>query len=446
MTMASTALPTQGKGPAAAPGLKMDLRKPALIGFAGFAVMVGVLGLWAALTVIGGAVIASGQAIVQGDAKVVQSLDGGMVAEILVADGDQVAAGEVLMRLDPTLLEVNLESARSRLAAALALQARLEAEQLRHEVLEFSYGPLPFALPDTAPHEARQREIFLARRAVLEGAREQLAETFLQTETRRRGLEGQLAATREQIALIEQDLGNMRDLAEQGLARQSQMSELQRAQSELQGRLATLEAEMAQLANSRREQELETLQRERSFMETVVTELRDATAQVDELTLEIVTRSAQLDRVELRAPVDGIVHEMQVTTLGGVIAPGAPVLNIIPSGNTMEFTLRVDPHSIDQVWQGQSAKVTLSAFDPQSTPQLAAQVTQISPDVVRDATTGQSYYRVILEVPGEELARLGEVELLPGMPIEAFLETGERSVLAYLVQPLSSHLRRAFRE
>lgn len=426
--------------------LNRDLSKPTLIGMAGFAVMVGVLGLWAAFTVIGGAVIASGQAIVQGDAKVVQSLDGGMVQEILVTDGDQVTAGEVMMRLDPTLLQVNLDSARSRLAAALALQERLEAEQLRLSTLEFDYTPLPFARPETAPHEASQREIFLARRAVLDGAREQLAETFVQTETRRRGLDGQITATREQIALIDQDLANMETLANQGLARQSQMSELQRTQSELLGRLATLEAEVAQLANSRREQELEILQRERNFMETVVTELRDATAQVEELTLEIITRTAQLDRVEVRAPVDGVVHEMQVTTLGGVIAPGEPILEVIPLGNTMEFTLRVDPHSIDQVWQGQSAKVTLSAFDPQSTPQLAARVTQISPDVVRDATTGQSYYRVDLEVPGAELARLGEVELLPGMPIEAFLETGERSVLAYLMQPLSSHLRRAFRE
>jgi len=427
-------------------GLNRDLRKPGLIGLVGFAIMIGVLGLWAATTVIGGAVIASGQAVVQGDAKVVQSLDGGMVETILIENGDQVGAGDVLVRLDPTLLQVNLSSARSRLAAALALQERLQAEQLRLPSLEFTYDTLPFDRPDTTAHEASQREIFLARRAVLDGARAQLAEVFVQSETRRRGLEGQITATSDQIALIEQDLENMRTLTQQGLARQSQMSELQRAQSELLGRLATLESELAQLDNNRRESELETLQRERSFMETVVTELRDATAQVEELTLEIITRSAQLDRVEIRAPVAGVVHEMQITTQGGVLAPGGTILEIIPSGNSMEFTLRVDPHSIDQVWQGQPAKVTLAAFDPQSTPQLTAAVTQISPDVVRDPATGQSYYRVGLEVPREELARLGEVDLLPGMPIEAFLETGDRSVLAYLMQPLSSHLRRAFRE
>lgn len=432
--------------PAPASGLNRDLRKPALIGLAGFAVMIGVLGLWAATTVIGGAVIASGQAIVQGDAKVIQSLDGGMVEAIMIEDGDHVAEGDLLMQLDPTLLRINLDSARSRLAAALALQERLQAEQLQMSSLEFSYDALPFARPDTSPHEASQQAIFMARRAVLEGARDQLAEVFVQSEARRRGLDGQVTATREQIALIEQDLENMRTLAEQGLARQSQMSELQRTQSELMGRLATLEAEQTQLANSLRESELETLQRERSFMESVVTELRDATAQVEELTLEIVTRSAQLDRVDIRAPVGGVVHEMQVTTQGGVIAPGETILEIIPLGNTMEFTLRVDPHSIDQVWQGQSAKVTLAAFDPQSTPQLEASVVQISPDVVHDPATGQSYYRVDLEVPTEELARLGAVEVLPGMPIEAFLETGDRSVLAYLMQPLSSHLRRAFRE
>lgn len=441
MTMSATEMPTAAVRP-----LNRDLRKPGLIGLLGFALMVGVLGFWAATTVIGGAVIASGQAMVQGDAKVVQSLDGGVVESIAVENGDRVLAGEVLMRLDPTLLAINLDIAQGRLAAALALEARLQAEQLGQGALEFSYGTLPFARPDTSPHEASQIEIFRARRAVLDGGREQLAEAFLQFENRRRGMDGQIAATRDQIDLVGLDLANLEGLVRDGLARQSQLTELQRAQSELFGRLAGLEADLAQLSNARREAELRTLQTERAFMESVVTELRDATAEIEELTLEIVTRSAQLDRIDIRAPVDGIVHEMQVTTVGGIIAPGATILEVIPQDGGMAFQLRVDPHAVDQVWQGQSASVILASFDPQTTPQLEASVTQISPDVVTDTATGQSFYRVDLEVPASELARLGDVDLMSGMPVEAYLETGDRTVLAYLMQPLTSHLRRTFRE
>lgn len=426
--------------------LNRDLRKPGLIGLAGLAVMVGVLGFWAATTVIGGAVIASGQAMVQGDAKVVQSLDGGMIESIAVANGDTVQAGDVLMRLDPTLVAINLDIAQSRLAAAMALRARLQAEQLRLDTLVFAYDPLPFAAPDTALHEASQIEIFRARLAVLQGGREQLLEANAQFETRQIGMAGQITATQAQIDLIGVDLENLRGLVEQGLARQSQLTELQRAEAELRGRLAGLEAELAQLSTASREAELRTLQTERAFMESVVTELRDATAEVEEMTLEIVTRTAQLDRIDIRAPVTGVVHEMQITTEGGIVAAGAPILEVIPQGGEMVFHVRVDPHAVDQVWRGQGARVIIASFDPQTTPQLEASVTQISPDVITDPVTGQQYYRVDLTVPPSEIDRLGAVDLMSGMPVEAYLETGDRTVLAYLLQPLTAHLRRTFRE
>lgn len=429
-----------------APILNIDMRKPGLIGAVGLVVLVGVLGLWALTTVIGGAVIASGQAMVQGSSKQVQSLDGGIIAQIAVENGDIVQQGDLLVQLDPTLLQINLEIAENRLAAALAQQARLRAEQLGARSLEFTYPALPFAHPDTTPHEAGQREIFAARAAVIDGGREQLAEAFLQFENQRRGIEGQISATQSQIDLLGEDLGNLRDLVGQGLARQSQLSELQRAEADLIGRMATLEADLARLTNARRNSELATLQTERGFMEGVVTELREVTTLIEELTLEIATQTAQLERIDIRAPVTGIVHEMQVTTLGGVVSPGETLLQVVPLGEGMEFELQVDPMSIDQVHPGQAGRVMIASFDPQSTPQLEAHVTTVSPGVITDPATGRSFYRVGLSVTPAELERLGEVILMPGMPVEAFLETGDRSVLAYLLQPLSSNLRRAFRE
>ncbi|MDZ4138395.1 MAG: HlyD family type I secretion periplasmic adaptor subunit [Erythrobacter sp.] len=426
--------------------LHTSLRQPAMIGWIGMLVLVGVLGAWASFTVIGGAVIAQGQAIVHGKPKLVQSLDGGIIDAIAVQNGDQVTAGQLLVRLDPTLLTINLDIARGRLADALALKARLEAEQLGLAAPVFDYPDLPFATLDTARHEAGQRQIFAARAEVRHGRREQLAETLQQFGNQIKGTEGQITATRDQLLYLEKDLANVRSLVDQGLARQSQMTDLQRARADLLGQLSAQEADLARIRNAMRDSELETLQGEHSFMEDVVTELREVTAKTEELLLEIVTRSAQLDRIEIRAPVTGIIHEMQVATIGGVVAPGATMLEVIPLERGVDFELRVDPRAIDQVHPGQRAQVVMASFDPRNTPKLEGQVVTVSPGAITDPKTGQSFYRIALTVSPEELARLGDVRLMPGMPIEAFLETGDRTVLTYLLQPLTSQIRRAFRE
>lgn len=423
-----------------------DTRRPARTGLIGLILLLGVFGGWAHFTQISSAVIASGQAIVHGRPKLVQTLDGGVVQTIAVQNGDIVQQGQLLLQLDPTLLAINLDIARGRLAAALALQARLMAEQLGQATLGFTYPALPFAPPDTTAEEAGQREIFAARTAVLQGGRAQLTEAQLQLDNQIAGVAGQVTAIREQMGLLQRDIDNQTTLVAQGLSRQSQLGDLQRNMSQLGGQLASLEAEQARLINAQRDRELETLQAERSFMEEVVTDLHEVTTQVEELTLEIVTRSAQLDRIEIRAPAGGIINELQITTIGGVVAPGATILEVVPLDQGMDFELRIDPRSIDSVYPGQAGQVQMSAFDAQSTPKLTAHVTTISAGAVSDPRTGQSFYRVGLEVSAAELARLGDVTLMPGMPVEAFLHTGDRSVLTYLLSPIATHLQRAFRE
>lgn len=424
----------------------LDTRRPGRLGVLGLIMLLGVLGTWAATTVIGGAVIASGQIIVHGKPKLIQSLDGGTVADILVQNGDVVVAGDVLLRLDPTILAVNLDIARSRLGANLAMVARLRAEQLGRAQPEFRYPTFPFSTPDTTQHEASEKAIFDARAAVLTGARAQLVESLRQADSQTEGVLGQIAALEDQIAFLDRDLANMQSLIASGLARQSQMSDLQRNRSQLLGQLSALQSELARVDTARRNAQLTNLQAERSFMEEVVTQLREATSLTQELTLEIVNRHAQLDRIVIRAPSSGIVHELQVSTLGGVVAPGATILEVIPLDEGMDFELRVDPRAIDQVYPGQAARVVMASFDPQTTPQLAAEVTTVSPDVITDPQTGQSFYRVGLAVPLEELARLGDVALVPGMPVEGYLETGERTILTYLLHPVTAHVQRAFRE
>lgn len=426
--------------------LRSDLGTATVAGAVASIALLGALVFWAWVTPIGGAVIAQGQAVVRGNAKLVQSLDGGLVKAIYAENGDQVAEGQVVLSLDPTLLQANLDIALNRLAAALARAARLQSEQVGLAEPAFTYDRLPFALPDMMREEEGQRRIFAARAEVMTGRRAQLAERLAQLGSQRTGLDGLIASKQNQLALIGRELANVRALYDQGLARESQLLDLQRGEAELLGQLAGHRSELAQLAMAGRDAELEVVQAERSFREQVVTELRETRTEAEELVLEIISLLRQLDRIEVRAPVAGVVHEMQASTVGGVIAPGAVILQVVPLAEGVVFEARVDPRQIDQVHTGQTAHVVFPAFDQRTTPRLAGQVGWVSPTAITDPATGQTYYRIELSIPPGELARLGNARPIPGMPVEAFLETTDRSVLDYLLLPLQAQIARAFRE
>lgn len=410
-----------------------------------------ILVVWASFTQISGAVIAQGQVVARGQTKQVQNLDGGIVAEIRVKNGDLVREGDLLMRLDPTLLQVNLDIAHNRLADALTQKARLEAEQLGLTSIDFS----DLLTPAMQSHlkglsmdkqQAGQAQIFVARRDVLRGTTAQLGEKIAQIENQRDGTEAGIAAKQDQLLLLQKELANVTELNRQGLARESQVLDLQRTQSEMLGQISEQQSELARLANSVRDAEMEILQTDRTFKEEVVTKLRETTNAAEELILQIVTTQKQLDRVEIRAPSDGVVHEMQAATIGGVVAPGATILQVVPSNAGFQYELRLDPRSIDQVFVGQNTTVKFPAFSTRSTPDIIGKVSVVSPASVTDAATGQVFYRLELDVPPAELAKLGDLELVPGMPVEAFIQTSNRSVLSYLTQPLTDQMSRAFRD
>lgn len=412
--------------------------------------LLAAFGLWAHLTWIDSAVAATGQVIVRGKPKTVQSLDGGVVEEILVRSGDRVAAGQLLLRLDPTLIRVNLDITRTRLAEALARRARLEAEDQGLAAPVFAYAALPFAAPDTAGPEAGQRRIFAARAELDAGRRAQLAEKLSQFARQAEGVEATIAARRAQLGFIDRELGTSRRLLEQGLMRESQILQLERSRAEMQGSLGEAQAERARIGNAMQDARIEVDQAERQFREDVATELQKTRAEIDEAVTQIVTLERQLQRVEIRAPAAGIVHEMQMTTLGGVVPPNGTILQIIPVDEGVEIELTLDPREIDRVHPGQKAGVVFPAFDHRETPRLAGHVTSVSPMAVSAGTgeEGRSFYRLGLALDPGEVERLkGKASaIVPGMPIEAFLETGEHTVLSYLVQPLASQITRAFRE
>lgn len=432
------------------PQPRTALRPAGLAGMVATLVMLAMLILWASMTYLDSAVATQGQVIVRGKPKMVQSLDGGVVETILVHDGDRVTAGQLLMRLDPTLLKVNLDIARTRLAEALARKARLEAEDLGLAAPRFVYDPLPFAAPPTAEPEEGQRRVFDARQQLAEGRQAQLAERLAQFDRQIEGIEASIAAKAEQLGYLDRELANSRKLFEQGLMRESQILALQRQRAEMKGSLAEAEADRARTGNSRQDAQIEVEQAERQFREDVVTDLRTTQTEIEETTIQIVTTERQLERVEIRAPASGIVHEQQVTTLGGVVPPNGTILQIIPVEEGVELELMLDPREIDRVHSGQKATVIFTAFDQRSTPRLAGHITSISPNVVtgrgKDGSD-KSFYRLGLELAPGEIERMeaGSV-VVPGMPVEAFLETGEHTVMDYLLQPLVGQLIRTFRE
>ena len=422
------------------------LKRPVRLAALAFALLLAIGGLWAGNTMISGAVISSGQVMVKGEAQKLQSLEGGTVAAILVKNGDHVSAGQILVQFDPRLVATNLNIARARLAGALALRARLHAEQAGLTAPVFDPPALPFAPPDFRAEAEGQRQIFAARAAVLTGQRDRLAETLAQLDSQSQSIAAQIAAKTEEIRLTDEQIANQQALLDQGLTRQSQLSDLRRGHASLLGQLAALQAEASRLITAGRDARLETLQGERSFQEKVATDLREAEAKVEELTLEILTRQQQLAQMTLRAPQDGVVHELKLSTIGGIVAPRDTVAEVIPLAAGLHFEVQVDPRGIDEVYIGQQSEVSFAALDPRRAPKLQATVAAISPDAITDPRSGRSYYRVDLALPETEIARLDGQTLLPGMPVTAYLVTSNRSVLAYLMHPLTSQMEMAFRE
>ncbi|WP_407491788.1 HlyD family type I secretion periplasmic adaptor subunit [Pseudooceanicola sp. MF1-13] len=428
------------------PKLRTGLRAASWLGLVAAVALFSAFVYWAQSTNIAGAVIATGTVEVVGKPKSVQHLDGGVVEEILVEDGQSVTQGDVLVRLDATLLSANLDIYRTRLSEAIALRERLLAEQVGADQITLSADDPLTAGVDIASHRDGQAAIFEARRIFEAGRREQLTEKIAQFRNQTTGVEGLIASKEEQLKLLEDELASVQSLADKGLARANAVLALRRNQADLLGQIAEPRSELARIQNSIRDTELEILQGERQMREQVATELRQVTNNIHELRQQILSTEKQLSRIDIRAPVTGRIHEMQITTLGGVVPPGATILQIVPVDEALSFSVRVDPASIDQVYVGQDATLRFPAFNQRTTPELYGAVIDVSPTSVVDEATGMAFYRVRVSADDEELARLGDNRLVPGMPVETYLQTGDRSVLSYLMKPLSEQLNQAFRE
>jgi HlyD family secretion protein len=412
------------------------------------ALLVVGFGLWAALTPIAGAVIASGRIDVSQSRQVLQHPEGGRIAAILVAEGDRVAAGQILLRLDGQALRSDLVVTETQLVEATIERARLEAEgDGRAEIrLPADLEGLVVAHPDLATLKQAALRHLAARTAETAAERDQLALRRTQIADQIKGLQAQAAATERQIALLERDLATQHSLLDQGLAQASRVLSAERELAQLDGALAGLEAAEAEAESRSSEAALEALRVDAARRDRLLADLRVASAQAAELTERRSALKARITGLDLRAPAAGIVLGLATTSAGAVLRPAEPALYIVPQDRPYVIVARVDPGDIDQIHPGQPARLRLSAFDSRRTPDLTGRVEAVSADALADQAQGRSFYRVEVALSAGEVDRLGPAPLLPGMPVEVFVTTRDRTPLAYLTAPLRDYFRRAFRD
>ncbi len=419
------------------------------LGLLALAILVGGFGTWAAITNISGAIIAPGQIVVDRNRQVVQHPDGGVVSEILIDEGDTVVADQVLLRLDPTLLQSRLSIVESQYFEIIARRARLQAERDGLEQISFPEELLTEAetSAEVAEQIEGQRSLFVARKASDARELEQLQKRADQIADQIVGIDAQQAALNEQLELIESELVDQQSLLDKGLAQASRVLALKREKSNLMGTVGELTAQKAQSEGRITELDLEAIKLETQRREEAISEIRDLQVNEREMAEERRALREQLDRLDIRAPVSGVIYGLTVFTPRSVIRAADPVLFLVPQDRPLIIEARVDPIHIDQIRLGQEVLLRFSALDQRSTPELVGQVTQVSADAFQDDNTGLSFYMAEVTLSEGEIDRLPEgVTLIPGMPVESFLRTEDRTPLAYFVKPLSDYFAKAFRE
>jgi HlyD family secretion protein len=410
--------------------------------------LVGGLGGWAATTHLDGAIVARGQLAVSGNVKLIQHRDGGIVERILVRDGMRVEAGQEMLALDDSALRGNYAIVEAQLVDLISKRQRLRAEQLGETEM-----PQAELLPgfDGMEHEmskalAAETALFKARRTAIAGQKAGISEQIRQLRAGVHGLDARLVATKDQVRLIGQELESVEALMAQGLTTQRQLLALQRARAELTGTIGQLETEIAQSNIAITRSELEISQVDLVQREQAERDLREVDARIAELMERRAAAREQLDRLVVRAPQTGLVSQLAVHTIGGVIAAGATVALIVPESDQLVVEARIRPTDIDQAAIGQTAEIRLQTVDARTLPPFAGKVTSISADVIVQPATRESYYLARISITDEARLRR-ERALVPGMPVEVFLATtGRRTALQYLLGPLTDQLSHAMRE
>lgn len=407
------------------------------------------IGGWASTMELSGAVIGQGTVVVDSSVKKVQHPTGGVVSELNVKDGDRVKAGDILVRLDQTQTLANATIITKSYEELLARQARLEAERDSASQIVFPRALLERARDanSEAAHAIQaERRLFDLRREARNGQKAQLKERSAQLRDEISGYNGQLGAKQKEVDFIHQELEGVRGLWQKNLVPITRLTALERDTARLEGERSQLSGMVAQAKGKISEIELQMIQIDQDLRTEVGKDLIEARAKISELSERKIAATDQLNRVDIRAPQNGRVHQLTVHTVGGVISPGEQIMLIVPDNDTLAVEVKIAPRDIDQVYVGQSAFMRFAALNERTTPEIEGDVSLVSADLTQDQRTGMSYYTSKISLKPEQLARLGSNKLVPGMPVDVFIQTTGRTALAYLIKPLREQAERAFRE
>ena len=410
--------------------------------------LLGGLGSWSALAEISGAVIAPGRIAVETNAKKVQHPEGGVVAELNVHEGDRVKAGELLLRLDDTVLRANLAIETKAFDELTALEARLIAERDGASDVRF---PESLAQRAVSNSEAKssiggQRTIFESRRTARETQRTQLSEQIAQLKSGIEGITAQRAARQQELSLIDEELKSVHALFEKKLVSLARVVALDRDRARIEGERGKLIADTASARGLIAEKRILMVRLDSEFRSEVVAELAEVHNKLNENVERKTAAAERLSRVDVRAPVSGKVHQLNVFTVGGVIGSGEVAMLIVPEEDKLVVDALVEPHEIEHLHIGQKAVVRFTAFSDRNLKDATGEITVISPDLVEDEQSRQRFYRIKLSVEPPTGPTGRPLTLIPGMPVEAFIVKGDRTVLSYLIKPIRDQMQHMFRE
>ena len=406
----------------------------------------GGLVFWSVFAPFEGAVLASGAVTVESNQQAVQHLEGGIVGEIFVTEGDRVDEGQVLIALDGTAVQARLSSVEARLFELLGREARLLAERDDLDVLTVRASLADLAdNPRMQSIMGSQQELMQARAASRSTQVALLNQTVLQLRRRVKGRESEIEANLKQASLLEEEMVSLQPLVEKQLVARPRIVGLQRELAQLEGAREALSAEVATTKIQIGEAQIELNQLTEGFLEQVLTELRDVQTQASELAEQRVAAQDQLTRLLVLAPRAGRVLGVQTHTLGGVISPRDPIMHIVPENDPLIARVRISPSDIDKVSPGNEAVLRFPAFSANVTPEVFGTVIKVSADALQDPVSGQFFFEADVAIPDDRLANQS-FALVPGMPVDASVKTESRTVLSYLLKPLGDAMSKTFRE
>ena len=405
------------------------------------------LGIWSSFAPLESAAIASGVVETESSRKTIQHLEGGIVREILVADGDAVRTGQVLIWLDDTRARAEVQSLQGQLWDATAREARLQAEQQGQEQVLFP------ARMETAGNESAsaaavltaQRNIFETRRQVFRSQLAVVREKRLQVDKEILGLRAQETAVAQRAEIAREELDMVATLVSKGLERRPRLLNLEREVADIQGRRGEIAAHISRAEQVINESQATLLKLESDRQNEIAQSLREAQNQIFQLRERLRAAEDQLSRTEVKAPEDGVITDLRIHTPGGVIGAGAPLMDMVPRHDRLIVTARIKPEDIDVVHPGLNADVHLLPYNQRRAPRLSGTVTHVSADRLVDKRTEQPYYATKIRVQDARIAEHG-IRIIPGMPAQVFITTGRSTVALYALRPLLDSFNSAFSE